>query len=149
MQQKQQKTLESYSTARQAAPLARFPQWVQLTEPLRICLLAVAHRYPKHSLDINEAVLGPQDLGAEGWWATDLIELLQETAPQLLLTLAHLHVTTQRRGIYLLDYSEDIAAFWMHCGEDGEKTPIHRGDLALRRAELAQRRDEALRVVRA
>ena len=98
-----------------------------MTETLRICLLAISHRYPKHSLDINEAVLGPQGLGAEGWRAADLIELLQEIAPQLLPAMAHLEVTTQRRGIYLLEYSEEIAAFWVHCGQEGEKVPVGAG----------------------
>ena len=129
------------------ARLASYPLSLQLTEPLRICLLAIAHRYPKQGLDINEALLGSQGLGAEGWQAVDLIELLQEIAPQLLPALARLEVTLQRRGIYLLDSSEDIAAFWVHCGEDGERMPVYQGNLALRRAELARRRDETVGAV--
>ena len=39
--------------------LSSYPPSLRLTETLRICLLAISHRYPKHSLDINEAVLGP------------------------------------------------------------------------------------------
>jgi hypothetical protein len=126
--------------------LSSYPLSLRLTEPLRICLLAIAHRYPKHSLDINEALLGPQDVGAEGWQATDLIELLQEVAPQMLPALARLEVTVQRRAIYLLDSSEEVAAFWLHCGGDGERIPVCQGNLALRRAELARRSDERLRV---
>lgn len=140
MQQQQEKGVGSYAQVHRA-PFSTYWSSLQLTEPLRICLLAITHRYPKHSLDINEALLGTQDLGAEGWCATDLIELLQEIAPQLLPALARLEVTLQRRAIYLLDYSEEVAAFWIHSGGDGERIPVCQG-LALRRAGLIRRRDE-------
>jgi hypothetical protein len=102
MEQKQEEGFERHVHAR-SRPFSTYRSSLQLIEPLRICLLAVAHRYPTHSLDINEAVLGPQEMGAEGWRTTDLIELLQEVAPRLLPALARLEVTLQRRGIYLLD----------------------------------------------
>ena len=40
---------------------------LQLTEKLQLCLLALANRYPHHSISMNEEILGPQTLGAEGW----------------------------------------------------------------------------------
>jgi hypothetical protein len=116
---------------------ARFPYSLslRLTENLRICLLAVIHRYPEHSVEMNEAVLGPQRLGAEGWRAEELLEWLQETAPDLLHEEARLEVTLQRRGIYLLQRSEEMPAFWLHCGEDGERRPVSWSHLAVRQAE--------------
>jgi hypothetical protein len=141
--QKQGAAVKSQTDARWTA-LSSYPSSLQLTELLRICLLAVSSRYPNHCVDINEEMLGPQHLGASGWRAADLIEMLQETAPQLLQTLARLEVTSQHRAIYLLDYSEERAAFWVHCGEDGERMPVSQGNQAVRRAELTRRRDEGL-----
>jgi hypothetical protein len=83
-------------------------------------------------VDINEGVLGPQGVGAEGWKASDLIELLQSTAPELLHEEACLEVTLQRKGIYLIKCSEQTPAFWVHCGEKGEKMPAPRGPLPMR-----------------
>jgi len=124
--------------------LAFFAPTLQLTEKLQLCLLALANRYPHHSVNINEEILGPQTLGAEGWRAADLIELLQNTSPQLLQAKARLEVTAQRKGIYLLELSEEVPAFWVYCGEMGEKTPPYRGDMATRQTEQKQRHDEAL-----
>ena len=141
--QEQQKALESRVDIRRAPP-SSYPWPLQLTEPLQISLLAVANRYPSHSVDMNEAVLGLQPLGAEGWRALDLIELLQHTAPELLHEESRLEVTTQRRGIYLLELSEQLPAFWLHCGEEGEKMPDYRGGLASRQAEQMQERDKKM-----
>jgi hypothetical protein len=127
-----------------AAPLSAYPPSLRLTETLQICLLALTSRYPHHLVDINEAVLGPQRLGAEGWRATDLIEWLQDTSPQLLQAMARLEVTTQRRGIYLLERSEETPAFWLHCGEAGEKMPASQGNMTARQAAQRQKRDEAV-----
>ena len=125
--------------------LVFFAPTLQLTEKLQLCLLALANRYPHHSVNINEEILGPQTLGAEGWRAADLIELLQNTSPQLLQAKARLEVTAQRKGIYLLERSEEVPAFWVYCGEMGEKTPPYRGDVATRQTEQKQRHDEALK----
>jgi hypothetical protein len=125
------------------AGLAVFAPPLRLTEKLQICLLALASRYPHHQVTINEEVLGLQTLGAEGWRVADLIELLQNTAPGLLQATARLEVTAQRKGIYLLERSEEMPAFWVSCGGMGEKTAPSRGDLATRQAEQAPRRDEA------
>ncbi len=138
------KTVASYFDSLTAS-LAIFSPSLQLTEKLQICLLALANRYPHHSISINEEILGSQSLGAEGWRAEDLIELLQNTSPQLLQAKARLEVTAQRKGIYLLERSEEVPAFWVYCGEMGEKTPSFRGDMATRQTEQKQRHDEALR----
>lgn len=114
------------------AVLPSYPPSLRLNESLRICLLALASRYPHHFVDINEEVLGPQSVRAEGWRASDLIELLQSTAPELLHEEACLEVTVQRKGIYLIKRSEQTPAFWVHCGEGGEKMPASRGNLAMR-----------------
>jgi hypothetical protein len=71
-----QEAAESYFDMLQAA-LPFYPPSLRLTENVQICLLALASRYPHYLVDINEAVLGPQRLGAEGWRAEDLIEWLQ------------------------------------------------------------------------
>ena len=122
-----------------------YPPSLRLTENLQICLLALASRYPRHLIDINEAVLGPQQLGAEGWRAEDLIALLQRTAPEMLHEEARLEVNIQRRGLYLPGRSEQTPAFWIHCGEKGEKMPPARGNMAMRQAEQMPHQEEALR----
>jgi hypothetical protein len=105
-----------------------YPSSVRLTEPLQICLLAVS-RYPEHSLEMNEALIGPQEVGTEGWRASELIALLQKIAPALLQEEARLEVTVQSRGIYLLERSEEMLAFWLHGIQEGEKRPIYRNYL--------------------
>jgi heme-degrading monooxygenase HmoA len=137
-----QEAVTSYFDMLQAA-FPSYPPSLRLTENLRICLLALASRYPHHLVDIKEAVLGPQRLGAEGWQAADLIELLQHTAPQLLQARVRLEVTGQRKGIYLLERSEQIPAFWVHCGEAGEEMPPARGNMTARQVEQSRQREEA------
>ena len=88
---------------------------MQLNERLEICLLALASRYPDHVVDINEAVLGHQQHGADGWTARDLIEQLHSTQSTLLYKQAHLIIDTQMSEIYLPDYSEQTPAIFVHC----------------------------------
>jgi hypothetical protein len=88
---------------------------MQLNDSFQVCLLAVASRYPEHVVDINEALLGPQSRGAEGWTSLDVIEILQDTAPELLQARALLVVDTQKSEIYLLEHSEEIPAILVHC----------------------------------
>jgi hypothetical protein len=121
-----------------------YPPSLRLTESLQICLLAFANRYPHHLIDINEAVLGPQQLGAEGWRAEDLVAMLQRTAPEMLHEEARLEVNVQRRGLYLPGRSQQTPAFWLHCGEKGEKMPPARGNTAVRQAEQVPKQEEAL-----
>ncbi len=127
-------SLESYFDSPRV-PLASSPPSLRLNENLQICLLALASRYPSHILDINEELLGPQSLGAEGWRASDIIELFQSTAPQMLQARACLEVNAERIGIYLLESSFEMRAFWVHCGECGQKMPVppYRGNMTARR----------------
>ncbi|HKF36904.1 MAG TPA: hypothetical protein VKB35_08385 [Ktedonobacteraceae bacterium] len=125
------------------APLSFYPPSLQLTEQGRLCLLALESRYPAHVVDINEEVLGPQRLGAEGWRASDLIELFQSTAPHVLQEPARLIVTVQQRGIYLLERSVDVPALRVYCGMYGAKMPAYRGNMAARGERQAHRPDEA------
>jgi hypothetical protein len=70
--------------------------------------------------------------------------LFQNTSPQLLQAKARLEVTAQRKGIYLLERSEEVPAFRVFCGEMGEKPLPYRGDMATRQKEQKQRHDEVL-----
>lgn len=137
-----QQTMDRYFDFLHAS-YALYEPSLRLTENLKICLLALANRYPHHIVDINEQVLGPQSLGASGWRAADLIELFQSTTPGLLQAKARLEVNAARRGIYLLECSEHTPALWVHCGTSGEKMPAYQGDLATRRQEQATIRGEA------
>jgi hypothetical protein len=112
--------------------LSSYPQSLQLEATLQICLLVLASRYPRHIVDINEKVLGPQSFEANGWTASDIIEIFESRAPQMLQAMARLENNTQRKGIYLLERSEETPAFWIHCGEYGEKMPPYQGNLSAR-----------------
>jgi hypothetical protein len=122
--------------------LTFFEPMLRLTEKLQICLLALASRYPHHRVTINEEILGPQAVRVEGWKAAELIELLEHTSPQLLQENARLEVNAQRKGIYLLEHSEEVPAFWVYCGVMGEKPPSYRDDMAARQGEQAHSRDK-------
>ena len=115
------------------ASITPFEPSLRLNESLHMCLMALASRYPHHIVDINEQILGPQSLGASGWRAADLIELFRSTDPGLLQAKACLEVNAVRRGIYLLERSEQTPALWVHCGTSGERMPAYQGDLATRR----------------
>jgi hypothetical protein len=88
---------------------------MQLNEPFQICLLALANRYPEHVVDINEALLGPQRFGSEGWTAPELIEMLQYSNPSLLYIDAQLVIDSQRSEILLLHISYEQPAVFVHC----------------------------------
>jgi hypothetical protein len=88
---------------------------MQLNDSLQVCLLAVDSRYPEHVVDINEAVLGPQSRGAEGWTSQEVIEMLEDAAPELLQAMAQLVIDTQKTEIYLIEHSEEIPAILVHC----------------------------------
>jgi hypothetical protein len=102
---------------------------MQLNEKFQICLLALANRYPDHVVDINEALLGTQRFGSEGWLATDLIEMLQYNQPSLLQTPACLIVDEQKSEIFLLDTSKEVPAIFVHCRG---KLPTTKGNIAAR-----------------
>ncbi len=103
---------------------------MQLNERLEICLLALANRYSEHVVDINEEVLGPQSLGADGWTAHDMIEFLRYTQPVLLDTQADLIINTQESAIYLSPYSVCTPALHIHCRG---KLPALKGNVESRR----------------
>ena len=106
---------------------------MQLNERLEICLLALANRYPRHVVDINEDVLGPQSLGANGWTAHDMIELLRLIHPALLDREADLIINTQESAIYLHTYAAQTPVLHIHCRG---KLPSLQGNIAARRQAL-------------
>jgi hypothetical protein len=87
---------------------------MQLNEIFKVCLLALASRYPHCFLDINEAILGPQSARTEGWTSLELIEYFQRTTPEVLRAPARLVLDEQASAIYLLDRSLDTHAIWVH-----------------------------------
>ena len=103
---------------------------MELYDTLQICLLALASRYPDHVVDINEDVLGEQELGGTGWLALDMIDYLEVMHPELLETTVHMVVNMQKSEIYLLDYSEEVPAFMVHCRG---KIPCCQGNAEKRR----------------
>ncbi len=140
-----QQIVERYSDFLRASFSAYEPS-LRLTENLQNCLLALASRFPRHIVDINEQILGSQSLGTFGWRAADIIELFQSMAPELLQAEACLEVNAASRGIYLLERSVQTPALWVHCGTPGEKMPAYQGDLATRRQKQAtMREDDPLR----
>ena len=106
---------------------------MELNERLEICLLALANRYPDHVVDINEDVLGPQSLGAEGWTSHDVIELLRLTHPALLDIEADLVINTQESAIYLHTYAAQTPVLHIHCRG---KLPTLKGNVVTRRQTL-------------
>lgn len=106
---------------------------MELNERLDICLLALANRYPRHVVDINEEILGPQSLGAEGWTAQDMIELLRLTHPALLDREADLVINTQESAIYLHTCSAQTPVLHIHCRG---KLPALKGNIATRKQAL-------------
>jgi hypothetical protein len=127
------------------AGFAFFVPTLRLTEKLQICLLAFASRYPNHSVIMNEEILGLQTLGTAEWKAAALIELLEHTSPQLLQEKARLEVTDQQKGIYLLERSEEVPAFWIYCDEIGEKLPAYREGMATSQEVRTHKGDKAHR----
>lgn len=102
---------------------------MQLNETLQICLLALANRYPDHVVDINEALLGTQRFGSEGWIAQDLIEMLQHTHPTLLHQQAQIIIDSQKSEIFLPEFSIQQPALLIHCRG---KLPISKGNVEMR-----------------
>jgi hypothetical protein len=108
---------------------------MQLTERLEICLLALANRYANLVVDINEEVLGPQALGADGWTARDMIAYLRLTQPALLSTQADLIINTQESAIYLSAYATGTPALHIHCRG---KLPPLKGNVETRQQAAKQ-----------
>ncbi|GAC1636649.1 MAG: hypothetical protein PVS3B3_34370 [Ktedonobacteraceae bacterium] len=107
---------------------------MRLNENMQICLLALHSRYPEHTLDINENILGPQSLGADGWKALDIIELLQHTQPEILQAKALLMLDQHREcSIYLVKQSEETPALFIRW--QGKQSP-YQGDMSVRREKM-------------
>ncbi len=106
---------------------------MQLNERLEICLLALANRYPDHVVDINEDVLGPQSLGAKGWTARDMIELLRLIHPEVLDIEADLIINTQESAVYLHTYTTQTPVLHIHCRG---KLPALQGNITTRQQAL-------------
>ncbi len=113
---------------------------MKLHENLQICLLAIASRYPESTLDINEEVLGPQSFQTKKCTPSDLLELLQSHAPQLLHAPAQLVVDAQEGAIYLVEQSQQTPAFWLRYRErtqEEEIVSLHRENAVLK-AEMRE-----------
>lgn len=89
---------------------------MKLHEILKICLLALASRYPESVVEINEAVCSRQSFWAEACTPLRLLELLQGNAPELLQAPACVEVDAAESVIYLVEKSEETPAFWIYCG---------------------------------
>ena len=106
---------------------------MRLNETLQICLLALVSRHPEHTLDINEDILGRQSLGTDGWKASDLLDLLQRTQPEILQAKALLVLEQQECSMYLLSRSEETPALCIHG--QGELPP-YQGNMDVRREKI-------------
>jgi len=62
---------------------------MKLNENLRMCLLALASRYPDSSITFNEESVGTQSRQADGYTPDGVIELLQSNAPHQGVSLLH------------------------------------------------------------
>ena len=120
---------------------------MKLNENLQICLLATASRYPTSTMDLNEEVIGPQCPKAGEYTPSGLLELLQSNAPQMLSAPAQLVVDAQESVIYLVEQSQQVPAFWIHCRErtqEEEIASLRRENAALK-AEMRELKTQLLR----
>jgi hypothetical protein len=111
---------------------------MKLNENLRICLLAVASRYPTSTMDLNEEVIGPQCPKTGECTPSGLLELLQSYAPHMLDAPARLVIDAQERGIYLVEQSQQTPAFWIHYRERMQEEEI----ASLRSENVALRKEK-------
>jgi hypothetical protein len=91
---------------------------MRLNETLKNCLLALASRYPKSLVDVNQDMPGQHSLLVEAWpppcSPIVMIELLQAHAPETLASPACLVIDGQNHAIYLLEQWQERPAFWIH-----------------------------------
>ncbi len=88
---------------------------MKLNEKLKICLLALESRHPRSLVEINEAMLGHLSFLPGTCTLSDVVELLEINAPDLLHTLACLVIDAQMSEIYLVEQSQEEPAFWIYC----------------------------------
>jgi hypothetical protein len=86
-----------------------------LHDILRVCLLALASRYPTHSIDVNETLLESFAGEGEGWTAEEMIRRLEAMHPDLLEQRASLLIEETICAIYLPEYSLTEPTFHLHC----------------------------------
>ncbi len=86
-----------------------------LNESLQICLLALASRYPVHSIEVRDAAFETQGTRAKAWDALKLLVWLQGAAPELLQAPARMEIGIQKSEIYLLEHSQELPALTIHC----------------------------------
>ena len=89
---------------------------MKLHEPLKVCLLSLASRYPQSVVEINEAVLGHQNFWTEACRPLCLLALLESHAPHLLQVPALIEVYAAQSVVHLVGHSEETPAFWIYCG---------------------------------
>lgn len=89
---------------------------MKLHEPLKVCLLSLASRYPHSVVEINEAILGHQSFWTEACSPLSLLKLLDSHAPHLLQAPACIEADAAQSVIYLVGQSEETPAFWIYCG---------------------------------
>lgn len=87
---------------------------MMLDETLHNCVVAVANRYPQYVVDIDEALLGDQSAKLHEETPLELLEQLQDFAPELLYVSAHVECDTYRCELRVLDLSEERPAFLFH-----------------------------------
>src|SRR5258708_16411507 len=87
---------------------------MKLHENLRLCLLALASRFPDNLVEIEEVILDLHISAPDGLTPQDMIGALYRTNPQLLQTEACLVMNAPASAIYLLASSEQMPAFWIH-----------------------------------
>jgi hypothetical protein len=88
---------------------------MRLNEPLKICLLALDCRHPRHVIDFNEDVVMLPGTEIRGWRAGELMALLKQEASHMLDVPATLLIDESRAEIYLPHYSDQLPAFYVHC----------------------------------
>ncbi len=87
---------------------------MKLDETLYSCVVAVANRYPQYVVDIDEALLGDQSSKFHEGTPSELLERLQDFAPELLYVPAHLECDTYRCELRMLDPSEERPVMLFH-----------------------------------
>lgn len=89
---------------------------MKLHEMLKICLLALASRYPESVVEINKALPGSQTFCVEACTPVEMLELLQIHVPRLLRVPACLVIDAGQSAIYLVEQSQQVPAFWVYRG---------------------------------
>jgi hypothetical protein len=86
-----------------------------LHDNLRICLLALASRYPTNLIESNGAILSDHTFCPGCRTALDTLKWLQRADPALLEERATLIINAQKCEIFLPNYNEQRPAYWIHC----------------------------------